>query len=51
MKFADGKTWWTTRRSFIKAMNKLAYVGSDYLILTDDRANEIIIGNNEGILK
>lgn len=51
MKFAEGNTWWTSRRSFIKAMHKLAYVGSDYLVIIDERADEIIIGDREGIIK
>jgi hypothetical protein len=51
MKFAKGNTWWTTSRSFIKAMHKLAYAGSDYLVIIDERADVIIIGNQEGIIK
>ena len=51
MKFANGNTWWTPRRSFIKAMDKLAYAGSDYLVIIDERADGIIIGYQEGIIK
>lgn len=47
-----GSTCWrTTHRSYIRAMNKIAYGGDDYLILTDKRATLIIVGKCEAIIE
>lgn len=50
MEITKGNVWWATRSSFRKALHKLAYPGCDYLVIVDDRANSIIIGNQEGVI-
>jgi hypothetical protein len=43
VRFADEYTWYTSRRSLRRAMDKLAYTIGDYLILDDERAHKIMV--------
>jgi hypothetical protein len=43
VRFADEYTWYTSRRSLRRAMDKLAYTIGDYLIIDDERAHKIMV--------
>jgi hypothetical protein len=52
VRFADEYTWYTSRRSLRRAMDKLAYTIGDYLILDDERAHRIMVRNvNKGAIQ
>lgn len=50
-RYFDEHTWYASRRSLKKAMDKLAYTVGDYLVLSDNRAHRIIIRDWEGVIK